>query len=417
MATMRRRTHARSRKGCVTCKDRHVRCDERLPYCRNCIRLGRECSYTTRSSSPDSNTEDMSSSSGLSTETGESETSLSTTAYPAASQQAWLARNSPSDFDIFYTDHPVSNQQDLSLSDMTILKESREMMLKRSMSRGMMMTIAQHYKPKYNLLAAEFACVKHAVVGLGAYTHFRVTRSPVADDVCIRHRGLALSALQKEIDNFGPSNCDAVITSSVFLSATADSWEEWAVYVDGYSKSITHIVNNKFCTVYPGMMSDDLQLRRCARNSNPHTNALLKDVSTIKKHIADLIHFILNTSNLIGLPKWRAAGFEELEKLACSVSDAMSEMNEAEQYHQLAGLRSWMFWTDMRKTDDSMEHILLTAHFYGLLLAVMPVFPARYIETLVEICAEKIDRAQQALGDDNDEFGLGHLLSLAQSYL
>lgn len=95
----------------------------------------------------------------------------------------------------------------------------------------------------------------------------------------------------------------------------------------------------------------------------------------------------------------------------------MSEVDEVEQYHQLAGLRSWLFWTDMRKTDDAVEQILLTAHFYGLVLAVMPVFPARYKETLVEICAEKIDRALRALDDDNAEFGLGYLLGLAQSYL
>jgi len=40
----------------------------------------------------------------------------------------------------------------------------------------------------------------------------------------MRHRGLALGALQAAIDNFGPSNGDAIVTASVYLSATADSW-------------------------------------------------------------------------------------------------------------------------------------------------------------------------------------------------
>ncbi|KAH7348552.1 hypothetical protein BKA65DRAFT_262214 [Rhexocercosporidium sp. MPI-PUGE-AT-0058] len=383
-------------------------------HTRNCIRLGRKCSYTTRSSSPDSNSQYLNSSSGPPTGIEEPETSLWPRAYTAASQQAWLARNSPSDFEILYS---VPHQQNLSPLDVTVVQESRTMMLQRSMSRDMMMTIAQHYKPKYNLLAARFGCVKHAVVGLGAYTHFHVTRSPVANDVCVRHRGLALRALQKEINNFGPSNCDAVVTSSIFLSATADSWEEWAVYVDGYSKAITHIINNQFHTAYPGLLSDDLQLRRCAQRSNPHTNPLPKDVPVMKSNIVDLIHFIVSTTNFIGLPKWRAAGFEELEKLACSASDAMSEVDEIERYHLLSGLRSWLFWTDMRKTNGSAEQTVLTAHFYGLVLAVMPVFPARYVEILVEICAEKITKAQRALDEENDELGLGHLLNLAQSYM
>ena len=35
---------------------------------------------------------------------------------------------------------------------------------------------------------------------------------------------MALGALQAAIDNFGPSNGDAIVTASVYLSATADSW-------------------------------------------------------------------------------------------------------------------------------------------------------------------------------------------------
>lgn len=41
---LRRRWHARSKNGCLTCKERHVRCDERRPFCMclppiMCIRL------------------------------------------------------------------------------------------------------------------------------------------------------------------------------------------------------------------------------------------------------------------------------------------------------------------------------------------------------------------------------------------
>lgn len=137
----------------------------------------------------------------------------------------------------------------------------------------------------------------------------------------------------------------------------------------------------------------------------------------MKQNIANSTNSILNTSSLIGLPKWRAAGFEELEKLCQSVSDALCQTDEMEQYHQLAWLRSWLFWTDLRKVDNAMEQILLTAHFYGVVLAVLPLFPPRYLEPLVEICMEKIERAQNVSEADGSEFGLGRLLKLAHSYL
>ncbi|KAL2784919.1 hypothetical protein BJX66DRAFT_74722 [Aspergillus keveii] len=52
-----RRTHTKSRAGCLTCKKRRVKCDETRPTCRNCIRTGWSCSWPdiqpqTRSQSP-----------------------------------------------------------------------------------------------------------------------------------------------------------------------------------------------------------------------------------------------------------------------------------------------------------------------------------------------------------------------------
>lgn len=40
-----RRPHTKSRKGCVECKDRHIRCDERQPACANCETADRSCFY------------------------------------------------------------------------------------------------------------------------------------------------------------------------------------------------------------------------------------------------------------------------------------------------------------------------------------------------------------------------------------
>lgn len=34
---------SRTRSGCLTCRDRHVKCDEQQPVCKNCIKLKRKC--------------------------------------------------------------------------------------------------------------------------------------------------------------------------------------------------------------------------------------------------------------------------------------------------------------------------------------------------------------------------------------
>ncbi|KAK3401614.1 hypothetical protein B0T20DRAFT_450624 [Sordaria brevicollis] len=40
-----RRSHRKSRKGCLECKRRHIKCDETRPRCINCQTVDRECSY------------------------------------------------------------------------------------------------------------------------------------------------------------------------------------------------------------------------------------------------------------------------------------------------------------------------------------------------------------------------------------
>lgn len=42
---LKRKYHSKSKKGCVTCKKRRVKCDEAKPACFNCVRMKLECGY------------------------------------------------------------------------------------------------------------------------------------------------------------------------------------------------------------------------------------------------------------------------------------------------------------------------------------------------------------------------------------
>ncbi|KAL4813285.1 hypothetical protein BDW67DRAFT_109007 [Aspergillus spinulosporus] len=49
---MLRRSHKKSRGGCVECKKRHVKCDEQRPRCLLCTMSGRECSFASGTLTP-----------------------------------------------------------------------------------------------------------------------------------------------------------------------------------------------------------------------------------------------------------------------------------------------------------------------------------------------------------------------------
>jgi hypothetical protein len=123
----------------------------------------------------------------------------------------------------------------------------------------------------------------------------------------------------------------------------------------------------------------------------------------------------MNVNTAIGIQKWRTSGFEALERLACTVHAALSLTNEIEAYHQLAWLRSWMFWIDLRRTDGGDEQLALGGHFYALVLAVVPLFPTRYSEPLINVCIKKIDAAVQEIsGEIEHGFGMSKLLRSAK---
>ncbi|KAH8810383.1 hypothetical protein DL96DRAFT_539268 [Flagelloscypha sp. PMI_526] len=45
-----RRTHGKSRNGCIECKTRHIKCDEQFPSCSNCTRRKHTCVYKSNTS-------------------------------------------------------------------------------------------------------------------------------------------------------------------------------------------------------------------------------------------------------------------------------------------------------------------------------------------------------------------------------
>ncbi|OJJ42329.1 hypothetical protein ASPZODRAFT_20556 [Penicilliopsis zonata CBS 506.65] len=49
---MLRRSHKKSRGGCLPCKQRHVKCDEGRPGCLLCAMSDRECTYAMPQTSP-----------------------------------------------------------------------------------------------------------------------------------------------------------------------------------------------------------------------------------------------------------------------------------------------------------------------------------------------------------------------------
>jgi hypothetical protein len=156
----------------------------------------------------------------------------------------------------------------------------------------------------------------------------------------------------------------------------------------------------KFPTVFPDLLGERFQLRRFSSMSNSSSPAAPEDRSLMKERVNSIIESIVDAKDVIGSARWEGAGFAALETLARTIDGALCLEDDVETYHQLAWLRSWMFWIDLRQTSDGAEEHILTGHFYALLLAIVPIFPTRYRESLAQACQRRMRVARQAIVDD-----------------
>jgi hypothetical protein len=158
--------------------------------------------------------------------------------------------------------------------------------------------------------------------------------------------------------------------------------------------------DSKFPTVFPDLLGERFQLRQFSSMSNFTSTAAPEDRGLIKEGVSSITDSIVGVKDVISSVKWRETGFAALEILARTIDAALYLEDEIEVYHQLAWLRSWMFWIDLRQTNGGIEEHLLTGHFYALLLAVVPIFPVRYQESLAAACRSRIQAARQAVNED-----------------
>lgn len=105
---------------------------------------------------------------------------------------------------------------------------------------------------------------------------------------------------------------------------------------------------------------------------------------------------ITNAQNVIGMDKWKAGDFPFLKNLTQQVQEALN-LNEYESYHRLACLRSWLFWVELRGANNGLEDVVVTGLFYALVLAILPIFPPRYMQSISNVCTSRIQATVQAI--------------------
>ncbi|KAF6238515.1 hypothetical protein HO173_003483 [Letharia columbiana] len=366
-----RKSHTKSRKGCRTCKRRHIRCDETFPQCKNCTKHNCRCDYMDHPPSEEA-PRTLEEPNLLWTPRIESEieTWQRTGVFPFPEMDLQSSQHfrglSPIDLRLIH--HLSSIYRDMRLADFV------------------QCTLWVQQIPSFFDAAFGYDFVMSSILALSA-THIAwMTNSVETKNLAYFHRGVALKGLQGAIGNFSRDNSDAVLAASILLS-----WQGgWTSLMHGISTVINSMSSWKHISRFSMYIEDhpaffsphsmqgtsisfDDESLFLANNSLHRLSARLPNVHPLAQRLHEILNF--------------AQDFQ-----SCSTS-----MQSSQLFEKLQPLRARLFWmpvTLVKANDMGSSAMVLLAQLYTLALAIdssIPELSGAALGSLTVHAIEQID--------------------------
>ncbi|KAF2104282.1 hypothetical protein NA57DRAFT_62917 [Rhizodiscina lignyota] len=360
-----RRSHTKSRKGCKTCKRRHIRCDETFPQCRNCTKHQVRCDYMD---SP--------------TAAGGDDGSLSLQANllwtPEIEKTVETWRQTGEfpfpELNIF----PQPQWSAFTRIDLRLLHHIAQICCEVNRNRTSKITLWTELMPKFLSAAASHSFVMHSILSFSANHLAWISQSSETRSIAIQHRQIALRGLHEAIGAFSQANSDAVLAASLLLAWQATDWRNWASLMTGISSVVHTMQTWRDQSVFseyladhasdpPRIFTDATGFQLTPERRHEHL-LILQNVSS---SLARLQPFLAHCEQE---NKW----IEQLKGYIERLKTSNAPQSPEEQFSQLYALRKWLFWVPVsllssRKGDIFM--LLVLAHFYAVAIAIEPMFP------------------------------------------
>ncbi|KYK57637.1 hypothetical protein DCS_04649 [Drechmeria coniospora] len=242
-----RRSHTKSRKGCLKCKTRHIRCDEKYPQCSNCTKRKDRCPYNDMPTIPGS----LSKPDLMWTPTIEAaiEDWKTTSKFPFPSLQVY----------------PTPVPQLYSTEDLRLIYHFASLKDQLAEKNNDVYTSFWTQNiPTLLSIATTSTYVMHALCSLSA-THIALhTNCPLVSNIAFEHRGLAFVGLHKALGEFSRENSDAILAASVLLSWQATDRDSWTKLMQGTST----IINSMGCWLPESALALSVSQTLCPRASS-----------------------------------------------------------------------------------------------------------------------------------------------------
>ncbi|KAI8236927.1 hypothetical protein K4K57_006508 [Colletotrichum sp. SAR 10_99] len=359
-----RRSHTKSRKGCDTCKRRHIRCDENFPQCRNCTKHKIRCPYNDmpipedRSTTPD-------------------KPDLMWTPEIEAAIAQWQ-RTGIFPFPNLGI-YPEPNPQRYSVEDLRLIYHVAKICDELAVFDYNGFTIWTRQMPTIIKIGVTHSYVMHALLGFAAMHIAFLTDCPLVGNMGTEHRGLAMNGLQEAISTFGHETSDAVLAASLVLSWQATDWKSWTQLMQGTSSVIEAMDPWKHTSQFGDFIAESCTFPTAPGSPSPDhkpsqprkedTEAFTKTLQQLQKLEIHLKH------------NKEESHVKMIQQLVSFVKGARkfnTGLSICQQFERLSPLRNWLFWLPvmlLKQTGGSPTALVVIAHFYTVALVTERLFP------------------------------------------
>ncbi|KAF2120165.1 hypothetical protein BDV96DRAFT_485870 [Lophiotrema nucula] len=360
-----RRSHTKSRKGCKTCKKRHIRCDETFPQCRNCTKHQVRCDY-------------MDSPTALVPESPKSpqQPNLLWTPEIDATIEVWRQTG-----EFPFPEMRVYPQPQWRLypkTDLRLIHHLASISNEMFRNRTSKLTIWTDLMPKFLSIAASYPFVMHSILAFSASHLAWISQSSETRSLAFHHAGVALKGLHEGIANFTKANSDAVLASSLLLAWQATDWRGWASLVTGTKTVINAMQSWRHESLFAEYIAEHSPMPN--RNfMNPVGSPISHEARREHLNIITDIHASLQRLQpYLSRHDQESKWVEQLRGYIERIRASSPPQTVEEQFSQLYALRKWLFWVPISllaaKRGDVTVLVVL-GHFYATALALEPMFP------------------------------------------
>lgn len=355
-----RKSHTKSRKGCKTCKRRHIRCDEQFPQCRNCTKHNCRCDYMD-SPPPD----DAPKGPNLLWTPG-IETEIDTWQRSGIFPFPELGLSTHHQFSV------------LSRDDLRLIHHLSAIYRELQRKGLLQCTAWVERLPAFLDTAAGYDFVMSAVLAFSA-THLAwQSQSTETMNLAYHHRGIAFSGLQGALTSFSVENSDPILAASILLSWQASDWSGWTSLMAGISSVLSTMDAWKDTSRFASFVENHVVFRpsglmqpQIAVSGAP---ALAEDDDSLQTAIESLQRLRLYLQNDDSLRQ----PVQDILDSARKVQSYSAVLRPEQLFEKLDSLRSMLLWMPillLQGTGVRIVDIQVIAHLYSTALAVDASIP------------------------------------------